>query len=161
MIKFSVFTISALLLANVANAAPKYNQDKINNAKPEMVNHPMVSDGGAQSPASTSTPVAAPALSAKPANVPVHQEDNNISDTEVNLDKKDEYQQVIDDYRAYLTTVSKDTMEEIRAYRIEVVKINKKKKALYKSLSQEAQKYLAQEAAMKRKLPVNKRKFSE
>ena len=86
--------------------------------------------------------------------------DVDFSD-EVSVDKKTEYQEVVDAYKAYLATVKSDVMEEIRSYRIEIVEINKKKKALYKSLSEEAQEYLAKESAMKRKLPVNKRKFSQ
>ena len=87
-------------------------------------------------------------------------QETDFSD-EVSVDKKTEYQEVVDAYKAYLATVKSDVMEEIRSYRIEIVEINKKKKALYKSLSEEAQEYLAKESAMKRKLPVNKRKFSQ
>ncbi|MBP7190521.1 MAG: hypothetical protein KA998_04715 [Rickettsiaceae bacterium] len=69
--------------------------------------------------------------------------------------QKSEYQKVIDDYKAFLATVKPEVVTEIREYRKSVVKINKEKKDLYNSLSQEAQNYLAKEQEMKRRLPVN------
>lgn len=71
-------------------------------------------------------------------------------------DKETEYQKIISDYKDYLSDVSPEVMEEIREYRKEVVKINKKKKDLFSALSQEAQRYLAKEDDMKKKLPINK-----
>lgn len=69
--------------------------------------------------------------------------------------QKSEYQKVIDDYKAYLASVKPEVVEEIREYRKSIVKINKQKKELYNSLSQEAQSYLAKEQEMKKRLPVN------
>lgn len=159
MIKLNIFTMSIMLLAsNISSATPNPDQTALNtppaNVQPKVVQNPPMP---LPSPASALS-VLAPK---KNPNAPVSAKSDNYVDAEVNVDKKDEYQEIIDAYKTYLTTVSKETIEEVRAYRLEMVKINKKKKALYKSLSGEAQSYLAHEAGMKRKLPVNKRKFSE
>jgi hypothetical protein len=105
-------------------------------------------------------PVEQPSPSKSKTSPSAKNQDADFKD-ELSVDKKTEYQEVVDAYKSYLATVKSDVIDEIRSYRIEIVKINKKKKDLYKSLSLEAQEYLAKESAMKRKLPVNKRKFSE
>lgn len=96
-----------------------------------------------------------------------HEGDNDIlgapSDeylSKEDQDKKTEYQKIISDYKNYLAGVKPKVMEEIREYRKEVVKINKQKKELFRSLSQEAQRYLAKEEDVKRKLPINKLNLS-
>ena len=71
-------------------------------------------------------------------------------------DKDTEYQKIISDYKNYLSDVKPEVMEEIREYRKEIVKINKQKRDLFNALSGEAQRYLAKEDEMKKKLPINK-----
>ena len=68
------------------------------------------------------------------------------------------YQAVIDEYRRYLSTVNKTTRNEIINFRKEMGDINKKKRDLYKSLSQEAQLLLEKEKAAKKGLPINMKK---
>lgn len=72
-------------------------------------------------------------------------------------DEKDqnERQKIIQDYKKYLSGIKGPVIQEIRNYRKAIAKINKEKKALFQGLSQEAQKYLAKEAEVKRKLPIN------
>jgi hypothetical protein len=103
-------------------------------------------------------PIEQASLSKSKTSPSTKRQETDFSDG-LSVEKKNEYQEVVDAYKSYLASVKSDVIDEIRAYRIEIVEINKKKKALYKSLSEEAQEYLAKEAAMKRKLPVNKRKF--
>ena len=69
-----------------------------------------------------------------------------------------DYKKVIDDYKAYLTTVDKNVREEIVTFRKEVARLNKQKHKAYKLLSQEAQHFLAKEKEFKRKLPKEERK---
>lgn len=83
---------------------------------------------------------------------------NHLSDEyleKADQNKDNEYQKIISDYKNYLSDVKPEVMEEIREYRKEVVKINKKKKDLFNALSGEAQKYLAKEDEVKKKLPIN------
>ncbi len=65
-----------------------------------------------------------------------------------------EYQQLIDSYKQHLLTVPKRVREEIKTFRIEIAKIQKQKRTLYKSLSVEAQEYLKLEEQFRQKLPV-------
>lgn len=74
------------------------------------------------------------------------QKDNSV-------DNKTKYQHVIDDYKKYLGTVSKDVLHEIKDFRTEIEKLRKQKKDLYGKLSQEAQAHLAKEKEFKHKLP--------
>lgn len=159
MIKFYIIAVSAVLfVSNVVNAAPPPSPRPVTlNSVPANVQPAISPPPVAPSATPSKSPISKKLVDVSRAK---QEGDDNIN-MAVNVDKKNEYQEVIDAYKTYLSTVNKDTIEEIRAYRIEMVKINKKKKALYKALSQEAQKYLAQEASMKRKLPVQKRKFSE
>ena len=73
-------------------------------------------------------------------------------------DKEASYQQIIDEYKAYLTTVDKSVREEIVTFRKEIARLNKQKHSTYKKLSQEAQHYLAKERELKRRLPIEQRK---
>lgn len=68
---------------------------------------------------------------------------------------EEEYQKVVGEYKKYLRNVPVAVRQEIRDFRKEVININKEKSALYKKLSQEAQKFLAKEREIKRKLPIN------
>lgn len=145
MIKLSnlISVVLMLMFAGVSNAAVRPALPAATVATPEPV---------AVVP-SASVP------ESKASNDPKHK-DEDFSD-ELSIEKKGEYQEVVDEYKSYLASVKKPVVDEIRGYRIEIVKINKKKKELYKALSEEAQEYLAKEREMKRKLPVNHRKFSE
>lgn len=69
------------------------------------------------------------------------------------IDHKSKYQEVVDDYKKYLGTVSKDILHEIKDFRTEVEKLRQQKKDLYSKLSQEAQAHLAKEREFKKKLP--------
>ncbi|MDX1924178.1 MAG: hypothetical protein SFT91_03000 [Rickettsiaceae bacterium] len=64
------------------------------------------------------------------------------------------YQDIIDDYKSYLSSVPEETRNEIKEFRKEVAKLQKKKKDLYKKLSNSAQEYLRIEEGYRRKLPV-------
>ena len=73
-----------------------------------------------------------------------------------------EYQKIVSEYKEYLRHVPSEVRQEIRAYRQEIVQINKAKTALYKKLSQEAQGFLAKERDIKKKLPIkDKAAFSK
>ncbi len=65
-----------------------------------------------------------------------------------------DYQEIVDDYKAYLSTVPQNVQNEIREFRTAVAKIQKRKKELYKKLSNEAQEYLKTEEGYRRKLPI-------
>lgn len=80
------------------------------------------------------------------------------AEPEVKHSEEGSYQQVIDEYKAYVATVDKSVRDEIIGFRKEMVKLNKQKHNTYKALSQEAQHYLAKERELKRKLPVDQRK---
>ncbi len=71
------------------------------------------------------------------------------------LKTESEYQKLIDSYKQHLTMVPKHIREEIQVFRIEIAKIQKQKRALYKSLSIEAQEYLKLEEKFRQQLPVN------
>jgi hypothetical protein len=70
---------------------------------------------------------------------------------------EEQYHKIVDEYKQYLRTISADVRSEIKAYRQEIVQINKTKSAMYKKLSQEAQKFLAKERDIKKKLPIQNR----
>ena len=53
-----------------------------------------------------------------------------------------QYQNIIDEYKKYLSTVSDEVKKEIIDYRKEIIKINEQKQNLYKKLSQQAQGFL-------------------
>lgn len=68
-------------------------------------------------------------------------------------------QKVLDEYKAYVSTVPPVTREEIINYRKEIAKINREKRELYGKLSAQAQGYLAKEQEFKKKLPIKERKI--
>lgn len=74
---------------------------------------------------------------------------NNNQDTEVT--------KIIEDFAKYASKIPAEIREEVKNYRIEIAKINQQKRELYKRISQEAQKYLAEEQSYKKKLgKINK-----
>ncbi len=66
------------------------------------------------------------------------------------------YQVLLDEYKAYLATVSAEIRKEIESYRGQISDLNKKKKEVYTKLSQEAQKFLAKEREYKKKISGKK-----
>ena len=71
---------------------------------------------------------------------------------------QDKYDKVVEEYKKYATSVDKNVLKEVQEFRSAVNELNKRKQALYKRLSQDAQKHLAVEREYKRKLPVKARK---
>ncbi|MFV9929461.1 MAG: hypothetical protein AB8U82_00565 [Rickettsia endosymbiont of Haemaphysalis japonica] len=65
-------------------------------------------------------------------------------------------QKIIDDFSADAGTIKPEVREEIQKYRVAIVKINKKKRELYNSLSKEAQNFLAEQQKYKQKLSISK-----
>ena len=76
-------------------------------------------------------------------------------DVKIDSVSEEQYQKIVDEYKQYLRNVPAEVRQEIRAYRQEIVRINKEKSAMYKKLSQEAQNFLAKERTIKKKLPIN------
>nr|WP_253310082.1 hypothetical protein [Rickettsia endosymbiont of Ceutorhynchus assimilis] len=68
----------------------------------------------------------------------------------------DTSQKIIDDFQAYAGSIKPEIREEIRKYREEIVAINKKKRDLYNSLSQEAQSFLTEQQKYKKKISISK-----
>lgn len=75
-------------------------------------------------------------------------------DVKVDDVSEEQYHKIVEEYKAYLKRVPSEVRQEIRVYRQEMVQINKAKAALYKKLSQEAQRFLAKEREIKKKLPI-------
>ena len=67
-------------------------------------------------------------------------------------------QQVIQQFKDYLLTLSPEAIKEIQEYRKGIAQLNKQKKTLHKELSKQAQLYLAKEQEFKKKLPIKDRK---
>jgi hypothetical protein len=75
-------------------------------------------------------------------------QDNNFEDIEdIAINKT-----VLEEYKAYLATVSDSVIDEIVQYRKNIVRLNKEKKNLSTKLSVEAQNFLATEKTFKKKL---------
>lgn len=74
--------------------------------------------------------------------------DSNKIDTAAN------YQKIIDEYKKYLNSVPSPVRLEIKQFRMDIAKIQKQKRDLYKKLSVEAQSYLAEEESFRQKLPI-------
>lgn len=72
-----------------------------------------------------------------------------------------EFQKVIDDYKAYVSTIPPEIRDEIISYRKEVAKLNREKKMLYRKLSQSSQNYLKKEQQYKKKLPLERKNLVE
>ena len=79
---------------------------------------------------------------------------NTDSDAENNFAEEQHYQSIIKDYQRYLTTIPTNIRSEITNYRINIAELNRKKRQLYKALSQESQGYLKREQEYKKKLPL-------
>ena len=75
-------------------------------------------------------------------------------DAKVDDVSEEQYQKIVAEYKEYLRHIPSEVRQEIRAYRQGIAEINKAKSALYKKLSQEAQKFLAKERDIKKKLPI-------
>lgn len=78
----------------------------------------------------------------------------NRADTETitNKNQDNNVTKVIEGFAKYTSQIPADVREEVKNYRIEIAKINQQKRELYKRLSQEAQKYLAEEQKYKKEL---------
>ncbi|WP_410526169.1 hypothetical protein [Rickettsia endosymbiont of Orchestes rusci] len=74
----------------------------------------------------------------------------------VSANNADTSQKIIDDFQAYAGSIKPGIREEIRKYREEIVAINKKKRDLYDSLSQEAQSFLIEQQKYKKKISISK-----
>jgi hypothetical protein len=73
--------------------------------------------------------------------------------------KSAESQKVIDAYKAYVASIPLELRKEIINHRKAIAEINKKKRELYNSLSQEAQQYLEKEQEFKKQLPIRDKKL--
>lgn len=86
------------------------------------------------------------------------EEDNKSNEIpQAKLRDQSEFQKVIDEYKAYVLTITPETRDEIIAYRKEYARLNKEKKNLYKKLSQASQNYLKKEQQFKKRLPLNRK----
>jgi len=85
------------------------------------------------------------------------EEAKNQKASEAKMTEPAVFQKVIDDYKAYVAKIPADIRQEIIAYRIEVARLNKEKRALYNKLSQAGQEYLKKEQQYKKKLPLNRK----
>jgi hypothetical protein len=84
--------------------------------------------------------------------------DNTLEVKKVNdLTNDQRYEQVVNDYKKYLSTVDKSVIKEIEEFRKKVSELNKEKQSMYKKLSQQAQQHLSIEKEFKRKLPIKNR----
>jgi len=80
-----------------------------------------------------------------------------VSDDGTTQDTDQDVQKIIEEYKAYLATVSPKVREEIVAFRKAMAELNKKKRELYKALSAESQDYLKKEQQYKKKLPISQK----
>lgn len=71
----------------------------------------------------------------------------------------DQFQKVVDEYKAYVAEIKPELRDEIVEFRKEISKINKQKREKYQKLSQEAQNYLAKEQEFRKRLPVRQKKM--
>ncbi len=74
-----------------------------------------------------------------------------------NLDSSNQIQKVVDEYKSYVSSISSALREEIIGYRKKSAEINKQKRELYASLTQEAQDYLSKTQGFKKRLPIRQR----
>ena len=72
-----------------------------------------------------------------------------------------EYNKVMNEYKQYIDTVPLEIRKELEEYRIKIAEMNKAKKDLYKTLSQEAQAYMKTEQKFKKRLPMKLSKIVE
>lgn len=66
-----------------------------------------------------------------------------------------EFQKIVNDYKTYLSKVSKKDREEVVKFRMKIAKLNKQKAALYSKLPPDNQEYLKKEREYKSKLPLD------
>lgn len=71
------------------------------------------------------------------------------------VDKRLEYEKIIQEYKDYLATIPVETRQEIVAYRREISRLNLEKINLFEKLSQRAQEYLKKERDFKQRLPID------
>jgi len=71
----------------------------------------------------------------------------------------DEFHKIIADYKEYAANIKPEVREEVIAFRMEMAKLNKKKRLLYRRLTADAQEYLKKEQHYKKKLPLNKKRL--
>lgn len=76
------------------------------------------------------------------------------------IDKRLEYEKIIQEYKDYLATIPVDTRQEIVAYRREISRLNLEKMNLFEKLSQRAQEYLKRERDFKQRLPIDTNQVS-
>jgi hypothetical protein len=65
-----------------------------------------------------------------------------------------EFEEVISEYKAYVSKIPPKVRDEIIEYRKSIAKLNKQKRELYQELSQASQNYLKQEQQYKKRLPL-------
>ena len=85
-------------------------------------------------------------------------ETNTVNSNRKPVDEK-QYENIIAEFHQYNATISQSARDEVVRYEKGLVTLTKQKTELYKSLSQEAQLYLAKRNGFKRKLPINKRRY--
>lgn len=71
------------------------------------------------------------------------------------VDKRLQYEKIIQEYKDYLATIPVETRQEIVAYRREISRLNLEKMNLFEKLSQRAQEYLKKERDFKQRLPID------
>ncbi|KAF8818557.1 hypothetical protein [Rickettsia endosymbiont of Cardiosporidium cionae] len=81
--------------------------------------------------------------------------DNIEKSGEIKLKNRIVFEEIINEYKAYLTTLPLEVIEEIIEYRQNIANINKQKIELFRQLSQEAQIHLQREQEFKKQLPIN------
>lgn len=83
----------------------------------------------------------------------------SVQESTNKADSADNSQKIIEEYKSYVASVDKAIREEVIAYRKEVAEINKKKRDIYKVLSEEAQSFLIKEQEYRKKLPIGQKKL--
>ncbi len=78
--------------------------------------------------------------------------------TSAEQDEANVYQKVVEDFKKYMLTVKPEVKEEITQFKQKIKELNEQKSTAYAKLTAEAQAYLKNERAFKKKLPINQRK---
>ena len=92
-------------------------------------------------------------------NIAITAEEIKTDEPKAKLLNSADFQEVINNYKAYVAQISPEIRNEVIAYRTEIAQINKQKKILYKKLSQASQNYLKKEQQYKQKLPLDRKKL--
>jgi Skp family chaperone for outer membrane proteins len=87
------------------------------------------------------------------ASQPAPQANQQINSDDSNIQK------IIEEYKAYVAKIDPKLRDEIIEYRKKISQINRQKRDLYKTLTKEAQEYLATEQKYKKQLPINQKKL--